>query len=156
MYLLRFNSLRKAALLSARISLTGLTVYHFNPMSIPSPTRLPDWIRCMHCSLWEPKVRVPVHFLTASLICSRRWPYHWSSVLSLSSQVSGHRVDRWCKLTFTDYLDDVSTTYVNPEILINENGMVSYLFIQQNLGGLLKTANHLHWETRPPGRGRLQ
>ncbi|MFN3940045.1 MAG: DUF6089 family protein, partial [Chitinophagales bacterium] len=41
--------------------------------------------------------------------------YNWNIALEIT-----------LRKTFTDYLDDVSTTYVNPDILLNERGALSY------------------------------
>jgi hypothetical protein len=119
-YLLKFNSLSDNASFSPYIS-TGLTVFHFNPMAHlfdtvyelqPLGTEgqgtsvFPD-----RKPYWRTQVAVPLEI-----------GFKYTPTRAIGIAIAGG-----VRVTFTDYLDDVSRSYVNAEALISENGMVSYL-----------------------------
>lgn len=119
-YLLKFNSLSDNASFSPYIS-TGLTVFHFNPMAHlfdtvyelqplgtegQGTTVFPD-----RKPYWRTQVAIPLEI-----------GFKYTPTRSIGIALAGG-----VRVTFTDYLDDVSKSYVNAEALISENGMISYL-----------------------------
>ena len=127
MYLLRFNSLKEGSSSFSPYFSTGLTVYHFNPMStFTDPATGLDTVYALQPLGTEGQGtsafpdRKP--YMLTQVAIPLEFGFKFTPVRYLAIGLTGG-----VKLTFTDYLDDVSTTYVNPEILINENGMVSYL-----------------------------
>ena len=107
---------------------TGLTVFHFNPMSIYQGQEYalqPLSTEGQGTSAFPD--RKPYQLTQIAIPAEMGIKFMIGNSFSLN--VAGG-----FRYTFTDYLDDVSTTYVNADVLIAERGEVAYALSNRTWG----------------------
>jgi hypothetical protein len=99
---------------------TGLSIFHFNPQANLEG----EWYDLQPLGT-EGQGTSEFPRRTPYMLTQFAIPMGAGLKFSIGSWVSVG-VECMVQVAFTDYLDDVSLSYVNPNILISENGMLSY------------------------------
>ncbi len=99
---------------------TGLTIFHFNPMAEYQG----NWVELQPLGTEGQGTsafpdRKPYNLTQVAVPLGGGFKYFISPSLAVGFEGT-------LQVTFTDYLDDVSTTYVDPAVLIAENGLRAY------------------------------